>query len=97
MEILDRRKYYQAAKEALQGASYDPKKLILIHTGAAAAVSLVVSILVYILEQQLAGTAAWGGWGTRSILMTGQAMLQFLPALLMPFSTCFFLPFRSLI
>lgn len=87
MEILDRRKYYQAAKEALQGASYDPKKLILIHTGAAAAVSLVVSILVYILEQQLAGTTGLGGLGTRSILMTVQTVLQFLPVLLMPFWT----------
>lgn len=85
MDKRNRREYCEAAKTALQGAAYDPKKLILIHTGAIAAVNLVVSIAVYLLEQQLNSAVGLGGLGTRSVLMTAQSMLQLLPALLMPF------------
>ena len=85
MEKIQPNQYRQAAEAALQGAGYDHKKLVLIHTSIIAAVTLLANILIYVLEQQLASAGGLGGLGTRSILLTAQTMLQFLPALLMPF------------
>lgn len=85
MDRTERRNFRMAAKSALAGASYDPKKLILIHTGAAALLSLLVSAVAYVLEQEIAGMSGLGGLGTRGILMTVRTLLQILPLLILPF------------
>lgn len=85
MEKNNRRRYREAAQNALNGAAYDPKRLIFIHTGITAAVTLIANILIYVLDAQLSGATGLGGLGTRSILMTAQSILQLLPALLLPF------------
>lgn len=85
MDRTDRRRYRDAAKSSLAGAAFDPKKLILIHAGAAALLSLIISIATYVLEQQIAGTGGLGGLGTRGILMTTSTVLQLLPLLVLPF------------
>ncbi len=75
MNISNRRGLKAEAARALSRASYDPKKLILVHTGASVALGLILALLDYLLEQQIGGTGGLSGVGTRSILETAQAVL----------------------
>ena len=75
MDIRDRRGLKAAAEDALQAASYDPKKLILIHTAASAVLSLILSLVDHVLEQQIGGTGGLGGVGSRAVLETVQMVL----------------------
>lgn len=75
MDINDRRGLKAAARESLADASYDPRKLILIHTGVMVALSLVLALLDYVLEQQIGQTGGLSGVGLRSILQTLQTVL----------------------
>lgn len=85
MDIRDRRGLKTAAGETLTGGSSDPKKLILIYTGATLALSLVLSVLDFILEEQIGGTGGLSGMGLRAILSTMQSMLQLAQMVLIPF------------
>ncbi len=75
MNISDRQGLKFQAREALAGASFDPKKLILIHSGATVALGLVLALLDYLLEQQIGGTGGLSGVGLRSVLETVQTVL----------------------
>ena len=77
MDIRDRRGLKAAARESLAAASYDPGKLILIHTGAMAALSLLIALLGYLLDRQIGGTGGLGGLGLRSVLETAQTVLSY--------------------
>lgn len=85
MNGIDRRSFRQAAQNALSASAYDPKKLILIHTGIVALVSLLASIVVYVIDLQIDGAVGLSGLGTRSVLLTVQSIAQMLPTLLIPF------------
>ena len=76
MTISDRRGLKLAARQAISQASYDPKKLILIHTGASAVLSLVLALVDHLLEQQIGGTGGLSGVGMRSMLETAQMVLM---------------------
>ena len=76
MDIQDRKGLKQAAAEHLSGASYDPKKLILIHNGVLVALSLLLALIHFLLEQRIGDTGGLGGLGTRAILETLQAILS---------------------
>lgn len=67
---------HRQAEDMLQKAPYDPKRLVLIHTSVALGASLLVSIVNYILSQQIAGTGGLSGMGMRAILSTVQAVLE---------------------
>ena len=54
------------------------RRLMLLHAGIPAAVSLVLTFLSYLLSQQIEGTGGLGGLGHRSILESAQSMLQIL-------------------
>lgn len=73
------------AKNALSDASYDPKKLALIHTGVAAAGSLILTVLTYFLDTGIGNTGGLGGLGNRALLQTVQTVLQLLVNVLTPF------------
>ena len=51
-------------------------RLIFVHTGVPAAVSLVLSLISYLLSLQIADTGGLGGMDMRSLLETLQSMLQ---------------------
>lgn len=76
MDIRDRRGLKAAAEEALGAASHDPRKLILIHTAASVALSLVLALVDYLLEEQIGGTGGLSGVGNRAILETVQTVLM---------------------
>ncbi len=77
MDIRDRRGLKQSAADSLAAASYDPRKLILIHTGAMVVLSLVLALIDYVLDQQIGDTGGLSGVGTRAVLETLQSVLVF--------------------
>lgn len=86
MDIENRRALKEEARRSLAAASYDPKKLALIHTGISVAVALVIAFLDYYLNHWIAGTASGlSGMGSRRILETVQVTLQSVQGLAMPF------------
>ena len=85
MDLHDRRGLKAAAQDSLAAAPYDPRKLILFHTGITIAVSLIGTILNFILTKQIESTGGLGGVGLRSILSTVQSALQLLVAVALPF------------
>lgn len=85
MDIRDCRGLKNAAGEVLSRATYDPKKLMLIHTGATLALSLLLAALDFILEEQIGSTGGLSGMGTRSILTTAQSVLQLAQVIVLPF------------
>lgn len=85
MDLHDRRGLKAAARDSLAAAPYDPRKIILFHTGITVAVSLIGTILNYILSQQIEATGGLGGMGLRSMLSTVQSVLQLLVAVALPF------------
>lgn len=66
-------------------AAQDPKKIILLHTGATLLLSLLLILLDYLLEQRIGNTGGLSGIGTRSILETAQSVLQLARNLALPF------------
>lgn len=85
MNIRDRRALVSEAETSLANASYDPKKLILIHTGSVLLLSLLLSVLDYLLEHFIGTTGGLGGIGLRSMLSTAQSVLRLLQTVALPF------------
>lgn len=85
MNIFDRRGLKETASSRLSQAAYDPRQLVLIHTGVSLGSALLVAVVSYILEQKIAATGGLSGIGLRSILTTGQSFLQLVLMLLTPF------------
>ena len=85
MDNLDRSTLKNMAADALAGAAYSPKKLILINSGAALGLALLVSLLQYVLQLQIDTTSGLSGLGMRSVLSTAQAFLQTGSMILLPF------------
>lgn len=85
MDIRNRPMMKTAALDALRTASYDPKKLILLHSAAALVLSLLLTIVDFLLEKAIAGTGGIGGLGTRSVLSTLQSCLMLSQLILLPF------------
>ena len=83
--LSDRRNLKAAAQDSLARANYDPKKLILIHTGATLLVSAVLMVLDYLLAQGIGATGGLGGLQTRAILTTAQSVLQLAQTVALPF------------
>ena len=77
MDIRDPKGLKTAAEQALNEASFDPRKLILIHTGASVALSLILALVDWLLEQQIGGTGGLSGVGSRAILETAQTVLMY--------------------
>ena len=85
MDIRSRRALKTAAAEALTAAPYDPRRLALLHSGAALALSLVVTALSFFLTRQIDTTGGLAGMGIRSVLSTVQEVLILLPIAVTPF------------
>ena len=91
MELFDRRAVKEAARKSLVNASRDPKRLILIHTGATLLLAIVLTVIDYLLEQKIGTTGGLGGIGTRSVLTTVQSVLRYVQILVLPIWNCGYL------
>ena len=85
MDLQNNRMLKTAAADALQAAPNDPKKLILLHSAAMLLLSLLLTVVDYLLEHAIADTGGLGGLGTRSVLSTVQSCLQLSQLILLPF------------
>lgn len=85
MDIRNHRLIKQAASARLCEASYNPRRLVLIHTGITFALSLLAAVIHFAVTKQIAGTGGLSGLGMRSILTTVQTVLQYAVTILMPF------------
>ncbi len=75
----------QFARQRLKHAQYDPKKLVLIHTGVSALAFLTVLVLQQLLQLRIDETGGLSGMGLRSVLSTASSVLDVALNLLMPF------------
>lgn len=85
MDIYDRPRLKQQAQHRLQEARYDPQKLVLIHSGVGLGVSLLLTVINFMLSKQVDSTGGLAGLGTRSILNTASTILQLASGILLPF------------
>lgn len=85
MRLPENRQLKAAAKDSLQKAYFDPRKLVVLHTAAMLLVSLLVLAIDFLLEEQIAGTGGLGGVGIRSSLTTAQMILQIAQIIAIPF------------
>ncbi len=85
MDIRDRSSLKQAAGVSLSQASYDPKLLILLHTGVILLVNVLLALVDYLLAQQIGTTGGLSGLGMRSFLTTVQSVLQLAQVIFLPF------------
>ena len=85
MDIQNRRGLKEAARESLANASYNPRKLVLIHTLASVLFALVITAMDYILGDRIAGTGGLGGLDQRTVLSTVQSALRLANLVLLPF------------
>lgn len=82
---MDIRALKYEADQALLRASYPPRRLVLIHTGIALGVSLLLALFSYILDHNVSGDGGLSGLGTQAALATAQVVLQLASMVLMPF------------
>lgn len=85
MDKQDRRALKDEARQALALASYDPKKLVLIYSGATLLLSALLLIADFLLNQQIGSTGGLSGIGMRAFLSTLQTVLRLAQTVLLPF------------
>ncbi len=73
------------AEAALNDAPKSPQKLMLLHTGVALGIALLLSVISLILDRQIDSTGGLSGLGLRSILSTIQSVLELFSNLALPF------------
>lgn len=73
---MDRRGMKRAAREALDGASCDHKKIITVYTLVPVAMALLLTAVNFLLDQAVEGTGGLSGLGVRSVLQTAQSLLS---------------------
>lgn len=84
MELLKFSQLRGASRRSLARAPL-AGRTILIHTGVVALVSILVSGLTFLLEEQIAGTGGLSGLQTRSLLTTLQSLLSLAQIIFLPF------------
>lgn len=82
---MDIRQLKATAGERLAAARYDAKKLALLFTGLSIGLSLLMTLLNFVLSRQMDGTGGLAGIGTRTLLSGIQMMAMLGGTLVMPF------------
>lgn len=91
MAQLNPRLLKETAARQLEQAAYNPKKLVLVHTGVFIGLNLAVNLLNLVLNNQIGTTGGLSGMGLRSILQTVQTLLGYFSAFFSPFWAAGFL------
>ena len=87
MAFRDRQGLKEQARQRLDSAAFDPKKLVLVYVGASSLAMLLVTALNFLLSEQIAGTGGLGGLGARAMLETAMEVLRTAVNLILPFWT----------
>ena len=83
---MNSKAYHETADRALARASYDPRRLVLIHMGVTCLLSALLLLLDFLLEKGIGSTASGlSGMGSRAVLSTVQSLLQSLQMAFLPF------------
>ena len=82
---MDIRTLKYEADQTLRSAAYPPRRLVLIHTGIALGVSLVLALISYLLDNGVSSGGGLSGMGTQAALSTAQVVMQLASAVAMPF------------
>lgn len=82
---MDIRSLKNTARERLSAAGGNPGRLALIHAGAAVVLSLLTTLVNFLLERQMGATSGLAGIGLRTALSTAQLILLIGGSALMPF------------
>lgn len=82
---MDIRSLKQNADRVLHSAAYPPRKLVLIHTGIALGVSLILALTSYMLDYGISSDGGLSGLDTQSALATAQVVLRLASAVAMHF------------
>ena len=86
MTIRDRKQLKQAAHRRLGAASYNPNRLVLIHSGVALGAALLLTVLSYVISWQIEiNGGGLRGMKLRAVLETADAFLQLVYSVLSPF------------
>ena len=85
MAFRDRHGLKETARQRLETAAFDPRKLMLVYAGVSAGLMLLVTGLNFLLTEQISGTGGLGGLGTRAMLETVMEVLRLAVNLLLPF------------
>ena len=85
MDIRDRQGLKQTAAQALSRAERDPKKLVMLHTAVSLGISLLMTLLNYLLENSIGSTGGLSGLQLRSVLETAQQAVQLIGSVALPF------------
>lgn len=83
MDIRNTGALRQEAARALRGLDY--RKWIFLHIGITLGVGFALTLVDYLLQQQIDTTGGLGGVGLRAILATAQSVLQLVQLVAMPF------------
>lgn len=85
MTIRDRREMKQTAAQALDRATCNPKRLVLIHAGVTVAIFLLTILVTRSLEAWMDENAGLSGLGIRGMLGTAGEVLSLAASLFSPF------------
>lgn len=85
MDIRNSKAICFEAQQALHAQRFDPKKMALLHTGAAALFSLLLTVLHFLLGKQIENAVGLSGVGLRAVLTTAQSLLSITSFAIIPF------------
>ena len=85
MDPNNRSALKQAAREDLSRSTCDPRKLVLIHSGAAVLLSVLVTLVNYLLDRQISLSTGLSGMDTVATLSAVQSFISTGSNLIMPF------------
>ncbi len=82
---MDIRQLKDLAREKVAGSRFDAKKLALLFTGAAVALSLAITLISFLLSRQMESAVGIGGIDTRTVLSAAQLLVFIGGAVATPF------------
>lgn len=82
---MDFRALKYEADQTLQRDIATPRRMVLIHTGLALALSLVLAVISYFLDHVVSADGGLSGLGTQAALATAQVVLQLASIVVVPF------------
>lgn len=75
---MDLRAIHSRARQALDSARSDPRRIALSYTAACCLLALLMTVISDVLSSRISDTGGLGNLGLRSVLSTGQYILPFL-------------------